>query len=70
MTDKEKEIGRKFLTRLHEFVEETEQTELKMAKRNLLQRIANAHDHNEDVSMWYLLQDLVVIIEKFKVLYG
>lgn len=70
MTNEEKEIGRKFLTKLHEFVEKAEQSELKAAKKNLFLRIANAYNNAEDTSMWYSLRDLVVMIEKFKAMYG
>ena len=70
MTDKEKEIGIKFLTRFYEIIEGIDPVELRAAKKNLFLRIANAHNNAEDNSMWYLLNDLVVIIEKFKALYG
>jgi hypothetical protein len=66
MTDVKKEIGRKCLDRLFEFIESTEEQDLIEARNNLYKRIDNALKFNEPTSDWYALMGLVVSIEKVK----
>lgn len=66
MIDMKKDLGKKYLDKIHSLVYETEQTELVAAKKNLLQRIGKAHKCKEDTSMWYLLHSLVELIERLK----
>ena len=66
MTDAKKEIGRKCLDRLFEFIESTEKQDLVEARNNLYKRIDNAIKFNEPIEDWDALMGLVISIEKVK----
>lgn len=66
MTDTKKEIGRKCLDRLFEFIGSIEKQDLVEARGNLYKRIDNALKFDEPVSDWYALMGLVKDIERVK----